>query len=46
MSFQLERVLARLISVLLGLFIAGGLAMAQTRTITGTVTDEIGRAHV
>ena len=42
MSFQLERVLARLISVLLGLSIACGLAMAQTRTITGTVTDDYG----
>ena len=42
MSFLLKKVLARSLAVLLGLSIAGGLAMAQNRTITGTVTDDYG----
>ena len=42
MSFQLKKVLTRTLAVLSGLFIAGGLALAQNRTITGTVTDDFG----
>ena len=42
MSFQLQKVLARALSAVLGLYIAGGLALAQNRTITGTVTDDYG----
>ena len=42
MSFQLKKVLTRTLAALSGLFIAGGLALAQNRTITGTVTDDFG----
>ena len=42
MSYQLKRVLAGAITALAGLFVAGTLAMAQNRTVTGTVLDDYG----
>ena len=42
MSFYLKKVLANAFAAMLGLFIAGGLALAQNRTVTGTVTDDYG----
>ena len=42
MSFQLKKVLTGALATALGLFIAGGTALAQNRTITGTVTDDYG----
>ena len=42
MSFQLKKVLTRILLSVAGLSIAGGLALAQNRTITGTVTDDYG----
>lgn len=42
MSYQLKRVFAGVLAAAAGLFIAGGLAMAQTRTVTGTVIDDYG----
>lgn len=42
MSYQLKKVFAGALAAIAGLFIAGGLAMAQTRTVTGTVTDDYG----
>lgn len=42
MSYQLRKVLFAAVSVLAGLFISGGMAMAQNKTITGTVIDDYG----
>ncbi len=42
MSYHLNNVLTRALVALVGLFVAGGLAMAQNRTVTGTVLDDYG----
>ena len=42
MRFQLKKVLTGALAAALGLFITGGAALAQNRTITGTVTDDYG----
>ena len=42
MSYHLNNVLTRALAALVGLFVAGGLAMAQNRTVTGTVLDDYG----
>ena len=42
MSYQLRKVLFAAVSVLAGLLISGGLAVAQNKTITGTVIDDYG----
>ena len=42
MSYHLNNVLGRALTALAGLFVAGGLALAQYRTITGTVLDDYG----
>ena len=43
MSYQLKKVFAGALATLAGLLVAGGLALAQNnRTITGTVTDDLG----
>ncbi len=42
MSYQLRRVLAGAFAAFAGLFVAGSLALAQNRTVTGTVIDEYG----
>ena len=42
MSYQLKKVFAGALASLAGLLVAGGLALAQNRTITGTVTDDLG----
>ena len=42
MRFQLKKVFTGVLAAAAGLFITGGLALAQNRTITGTVTDDYG----
>ena len=42
MRFQLKKVLTGALAAAVGLFITGGAALAQNRTITGTVTDDYG----
>ena len=42
MSYQLKKVLAGVLAAAAGLLIAGGTALAQTRTVTGTVIDDYG----
>jgi len=42
MSYQLQKVLAGAIAAFAGLFICVGSAFAQSRTITGTVLDDLG----
>ena len=42
MSYQLKKVLASALAAFAGLFICAGTAFAQSRTITGTVTDDMG----
>ena len=42
MRYQLKQVLAGALTALAGLFIAGGIAMAQNRTVSGTVLDDYG----
>ena len=42
MNFQLKKLFAAALATVAGMFIAGGLALAQNRTITGTVIDDYG----
>ena len=42
MNFQLKKLFAAALATVAGMFIAGGLAMAQNRVITGTVIDDYG----
>ena len=42
MSYQLKKVLASALVAFVGMFVAGTLAMAQTKTISGTVVDDFG----
>ena len=42
MSHKLQKVLAGAFTAFVGMFVCGTLALAQDRTITGTVTDEYG----
>ena len=42
MSHKLQKVLASAFTAFVGMFVCGTLALAQDRTITGTVTDEYG----
>jgi hypothetical protein len=42
MNFQLKKLFTTALATVAGMFIAGGLALAQNRVITGTVTDDYG----